>query len=82
MFTSTVAAAAEASFIIRVTDAGAESSAYNSRVQVSQNNGATWAYDTATDAVLPNGFRFNGAGRYVSFDIAGNNSSFVTYDNF
>ncbi len=76
-------AAAEVSFVIRVTDAGAESGAnYNSRVQVSKDNGATWSYDTASDPVLTSGFRFDGAGRFFSFDVAGNNSSFVTYDGF
>lgn len=75
--------ASEVSFVIRVTDAGAESGAnYHSRVQVSKDNGVTWSYDTATDPVLTSGFRFDGAGRYFSFDIAGGNSSFVTYDTF
>lgn len=73
----------EVDFVIRVTDAGSESgSDYNSRIQVSIDGGTTWLYDTDTDAALTNGFRFDGASRFVMFDIAGGNSSFVTYDNF
>jgi hypothetical protein len=75
----------EVNFLIRVTDAGAESGAnYNSRIQVSLNGGNTFVYDTATDDTLVNGFRFDGAGRYFDFDIAGGNgvSGYVTYDNF
>lgn len=70
-------------FLIRVTDAGAETTAYNSRVQVSMDNGATWAYDTDLDtAFLPNKFRFDGPGRVIVFDQAGNSSGNVFYDNF
>ncbi len=70
-------------FLIRVTDAGAESGAdYHSRVRVSLDGGSTWIYDTSTDSALPNGFRFDRAGRYVDFDVAGNLSSSVYYDNF
>lgn len=69
-------------FLIRVTDAGAESSTYNSRVQVSMDNGTSWFYDTATDGSLPNGFRLDGTGRYIMFDQAGNSSGAVFYDNF
>ena len=70
-------------FLIRVTDAGAESGTdYHSRVQVSTNNGASFFYDTATDTALPNGFRFDGPGRYIIFDQAGNTSGNVFYDNF
>ena len=71
----------EVSFVIRVTDAGAQTSAFNSRVQVSQDGGATWFYDTANDASLTSGWRLDGASRYFSWDIAANDS-FVTYDNF
>lgn len=68
---------------IRVTDAGAESGEnYNSRVQVSLDNGATWIYDTSTDPGLPNGWRLDGPGRFILFDQAGNNSGAVFYDNF
>lgn len=68
--------------LIRVTDAGAESGTnYNSRVQVSLDNGATWIYDTSTDSQLPNGWRLDGPGRYILFDQAGNNSGPVFYDN-
>jgi hypothetical protein len=70
----------EVSFVIRVTDAGAETSAFNSRVRVSQDGGATWFYDTGSDGTL-SGWRLDGASRYFSWDIAANDS-FVTYDNF
>ncbi len=76
------AGSATVTFLIRVTDAGAETNAFNSRVQVSIDNGATWLYDTATDSLLPAGFRFDGPGRFVSFDQASNNSGAVFYDNF
>lgn len=70
-------------FLIRVTDAGAESGAnYNSRVQVSMDNGANWVYDTSADTALNNRFRFDGAGRYITFDQADNTSGNVFYDNF
>jgi autotransporter-associated beta strand protein len=70
-------------FMIRVTDAGAENGAnYHSRVQVSTNSGSAWIYDTTTDSLLTNGFRFDGAGRYFLFDIAGNASATVYYDTF
>ena len=70
-------------FLIRVTDAGAESgSAYNSRIQVSINNGSTWIYDTATDAAAFNRFRFDGAARVFVFDQAPNTSGTVYYDGF
>ncbi len=74
-------AGTEVSFLIRVTDAGAESSAFNSRVQVSQDGGVTWSYDTLSDPSLSNGWRLDGAGRFFSWDVAGGNSSFVTYDD-
>jgi hypothetical protein len=70
-------------FLIHVTDAGAESGAnYHSRVQVSIDGGSSWIYDTRSDSSLPNGFRFDGPGRYVDFDVAGNLSDSVYYDNF
>ncbi len=70
-------------FVIRVTDAGAESgTAYNSRIQVSTNNGTSWQYDTASDtAVLTNGFRFDGPARILDFDQAQNTAGNVFYDN-
>ena len=71
----------EVSFVIRVTDAGAESSTFNSRVRVSQDGGSTWFYDTLFDSSLTSGWRLDGASRYFSWDIAANDS-FVTYDNF
>lgn len=67
--------------LIRVNDAGAESgSDYNSRVRISVDNGATWIYDTDSDAALPNGFRFDAATRYLSLDIAGGTSA-TYFDN-
>lgn len=77
-------AGSQVDFLIRVTDAGAEGgSDYNSRVRVSLDGGSSWLYDTDADTTaLPNGFRFDGAGRFFSFDVAGGNSSFVLYDNF
>ncbi len=71
----------EVTFVIRVTDAGAETSSFHSRVQVSMDGGFTWIYDTATDPDLPNGWRFIGPGRYVIWDIAPSAGP-VTYDNF
>lgn len=71
------------SFLIRVTDAGAESGAdYNSRVQVSMDNGDTWIYDTSTDVALPNGFRFDAPGRVFVWDQASNGSGVCFYDSF
>ena len=75
-------AGTEVSFVIRVTDAGSEPSTFNSRVRVSQDGGASWFYDTQSDGTLTSGFRLDATGRFFSFDIAGGNSSFVTYDNF
>ena len=46
------------------------------------DNGSTWVYDTATDGALPNGFRFDGSGRYIIFDQASNGSGNVFYDSF
>ncbi|MDB6029359.1 MAG: autotransporter-associated beta strand repeat protein [Verrucomicrobiales bacterium] len=69
--------------LIHVTDAGTESGAnYNSRIQVSLNNGSTWIYDTSTDASLSNHFRFDAAGRYFAFDQAPNTTGTVYYDAF
>lgn len=67
--------------LMRVTDAGSESSSYHSRVQLSFDAGFTWFYDTDTDADLPNGWRLNGTGRYIMWDIAPNAGP-VTYDDF
>ena len=71
-------------FLIHITDAGEETnSAYSSRVQVSTNGGTSFFYDTSTDtANLPNGFRFDGKGRIIIFDQAGNTSGTVFYDTF
>lgn len=75
-------AATLVNFLIRITDAGAETSAYSSRVQVSMDNGTTWIYDTSTDGALSNGFRFDGAARVIVWDQASNGSGQVFYDNF
>jgi len=74
----------EIDFLIRVTDAGAESAAFNSRVQVSMDGGSSWFYDTQTDTDLPDGFRLDGPSRYLSWDQAGTTlgAATVTYDNF
>jgi hypothetical protein len=76
----------EIDFLLRITDAGAETTAFNSRVQVSLDGGSSFVYDTLGDASLPNGFRFDGtvANRYLIWDIAGTGATstgFVTYDN-
>lgn len=72
----------DVSFLIRVTDAGAESFTYSSRVQVSVDDGATWLYDTMDDAThLPNGFRFPAIPRFIYWQ-AETSSGPVTYDNF
>ena len=68
-------------FLMRVTDAGAEATTFNSRVQLSMDGGSTWFYDTQTDTDLTaTGFRFDTTSRYFSFDIAG--STIASYDNF
>lgn len=71
----------EMNFLMRVTDAGAETTVFNSRVQLSMDGGFTWFYDTATDSDLPNGWRLDGAGRYIIWDVAPDAGN-VTYDNF
>jgi hypothetical protein len=68
------------SFLMRVTDAGAESTTFNSRVQLSMDGGSSWFYDTDTDSALTSGFRFDTGSRYFMWDIAG--SAIATYDNF
>ena len=82
--TTTNAVATFVPVLIRITDAGAESGTnYNSRAQVSLNNGSSWIFDTDTDtSVLTNGWRFDGPSRIFLFDIAGNSSSDVYYDEF
>jgi hypothetical protein len=71
----------EISLLMRVTDAGAESTAFHSRVQLSMDGGFTWFYDTDTDPDLPNGWRLDGPGRYILWDVAPDAGP-VTYDNF
>ncbi len=67
--------------LMRFTDAGSETTTYNSRVQLSFNGGNSWFYDTDTDTDLPNGFRFNGPERHILWDIAPDAGP-VTYDAF
>ncbi len=67
--------------LMRVTDAGSETSSFNSRVQLSLNGGNSWIYDTDMDTDLPNGWRFNGPARHIMWDIAGSAGP-VTYDDF
>lgn len=74
---------------IEVTDAGYESSTFNSSIRVSLDNEASWIYSTDTDSDLPeadsgtpepNKWRFNaGTGRFFFFDVAGTSA---TYDDF
>jgi autotransporter-associated beta strand protein len=71
----------EITVLMRVTDAGSESSGFHSRVQLSLNGGSTWIYDTDTDSDLTSGWRLNGAGRVLMCDIAPSAGP-VTYDNF
>ena len=82
LITTTAAASfgTQIDFVMRVTDAGAESTTYNSRIQLSMNGGSSWFYDTQSDAALTNGFRFDTTSRFLVFDIAA--SSVATYDNF
>jgi hypothetical protein len=68
-------------FLMRVTDAGAESTTFNSRIQVSMDGGNTWFYDTATDTALTSGFRFDAASRLLMWDTAGSGTGTMTYDN-
>ena len=71
----------ELTILMRVTDAGAETTAFHSRVQLSLDAGATWFYDTASDSDLPNGFRFNATSRHLMFDQAPGAGP-ITFDNF
>jgi hypothetical protein len=71
----------EVTILMRVTDAGSETNSFNSRVQLSVDNGLTWFYDTDTDADLPNGWRLNGPARHIMWDVAPDAGT-VTYDNF
>ena len=73
----------ELSFLMRVTDAGAESGGnFNSRIQLSLDNGANWIYDTDIDGSLLNGWRLDAASRYFIWDQAGagTGTGAVTYD--
>jgi hypothetical protein len=80
--TNAGASKSEISFLMRFTDAGAETDTnYHSRVQVSMDAGATWFYDTQSDPALTNGWRFEAATRFVSFDQAPNSGA-DTYDDF
>lgn len=71
----------EINVVIRVTDAGAETTGLNSRIQLSLDGGNSFAYDSDTDG----GFRFDGSDRYFMWDFAANGSGdrgYGTYDNF
>ncbi len=74
-------AGSEVNLVMRITDAGSETATFNSRVQLSLDGGFTWFYDTATDPDLPTGWRLNGAGRFIIWDVAPDAGN-VTYDNF
>ncbi len=71
----------ELEFLLRVTDAGAETGAFSSRAQVSLDGGITWFYDTAADPDLLRGWRFLGPGRHVMWDVAPDAGP-VAYDGF
>ncbi|MFN7138593.1 MAG: Ig-like domain-containing protein [Limisphaerales bacterium] len=71
----------EVTFLMRVTDAGAELTTFQSRVQLSLDGGFTFFYDTATDPALPNGWRLDGSERHIIWDVAPSAGP-VTYDNF
>lgn len=74
----------ELTVLMRVTDAGAETTTFNSRVQLSLNGGNSWFYDTATDPDLTGtgtGWRLNGSGRIILWDVAGDAGP-VTFDAF
>ncbi len=68
----------EITIVMRVTDAGAETTDYRSRLQLSLGGTNNWFYDTATDATIANKWRFDGANRFLLWDIAP--SALVTYD--
>ncbi len=73
----------EVDFLIRVTDAGAETITFSSQVQVSLDGGNTWLYDSSTDPGLVNGWRLDGSGRYFIWDQAPlTGTGKFTYDNF
>jgi len=67
-------------FLMRVTDAGAEASSFNSRLQLSLDGGSSWFYDTQTDAALALGWRLDGGDRYFMWDVAA--QAAATYDDF
>ncbi|MGZ4987321.1 MAG: autotransporter-associated beta strand repeat-containing protein, partial [Limisphaerales bacterium] len=71
----------ELTVLMRVTDAGAETTAFHSRVQLSLDGGSTFFYDTATDTDLPNGWRLNASGRHIMWDIAPGAGP-ITFDDF
>src|SRR5262249_52916377 len=59
----------EIDLLMRITDAGSETSAFNSRVQLSLNGGNSWFYDTDTDPDLAGtGWRLNGPNRIIMWD--------------
>ncbi|MBA4150700.1 MAG: autotransporter-associated beta strand repeat-containing protein [Verrucomicrobia bacterium] len=71
----------EVTILMRVTDAGAETGTdFNSRVELFLDGSETPFYSTDTDTSLPNKFRFDGASRFIMWDIAP--SAIARYDNF
>ncbi|HPY31617.1 MAG TPA: PEP-CTERM sorting domain-containing protein [Verrucomicrobiota bacterium] len=73
----------EVDFLIRITDAGAETTTFSSQVQVSLDGGNTWLYDSSTDPALVNGWRLDGSERYFIWDQAPlTGTGRFTYDNF
>ena len=72
----------ELNILMRVTDAGTETTTFNSRVQLSLNGGNSWFYDSDSDPDLgATGWRLNGAGRVIMWDVAPDAGP-VTYDRF
>lgn len=77
---------APVSFLMRVTDGGDEGTlTWNSRVQVSMDDGNSFFYDSATDPLLLHGsgdyrLRFDGEQRHIIWDIAG--QAAANYDTF
>jgi endonuclease/exonuclease/phosphatase family metal-dependent hydrolase len=72
----------EINVLIRVNDAGAETTTFNSRVRLSLNGGNSWIYDSDADPDLAGtGWRLNGPARIIMWDIAGDAGP-ITYDAF
>ncbi len=74
----------EVTILMRVTDAGSETTTFNSRVQLSLNGGSTWIYDSLSDPELTGagtGWRLDGASRIFMWDVAPDAGN-VTFENF